>query len=230
MMGERTVMQEALFYSFSLEQHVPADHLLRSIDRFVDLHGIREHLRPFYSETGRPSNDPGLMIRMLIVGYCMGIRSERRLCEEVHLNLAYHWFCRLGLDGAVPDHSSLSMEPPALLACINRSTRIHAVLERGTPFCVNLLSAEHQELSGIFGGQVDPARRFNHGDWIIASHGIPYLADAESNIFCTVDAMFDYATHSIVVGQVNAVRLPRDDVRPLIFGDGRFLIAGRAGH
>ena len=91
MMGERTVAQDALFYSFSLDRHVPADHLLRSIDRFVDLSNIREHLRPFYSETGRPSIDPELMIRMLIIGYCMGIRSERRLCEEVHLNLAYRW-------------------------------------------------------------------------------------------------------------------------------------------
>jgi len=108
MMGERTVMQESLFYGFSLEDHVPADHLLRSIDRFVDLSGIREHLRPYYSETGRPSIDPELMIRMLIVGYSLGIRSERRLCEEVHLNLAYRWFCRLGLDGAVPDHSTFS--------------------------------------------------------------------------------------------------------------------------
>ena len=108
MMGERTVMQEALFYSFSIDSHVPADHLLRSIDRFVDLGGLREHLRPYYSETGRPSIDPELMIRMLIIGYCMGIRSERRLCEEVHLNLAYRWFCRLGLEGAVPDHSTFS--------------------------------------------------------------------------------------------------------------------------
>ena len=81
--------QEALFYSFSLERNLPADHLLRSIDRFVDLSGIREALKPFYSETGRPSTDPELMIRTLIIGYCMGIRSERRLCDEVHLNLAY---------------------------------------------------------------------------------------------------------------------------------------------
>jgi transposase len=108
MMGERTVMQEALFYEFNLEQHVPSDHLLRSIDRFVDLSGIRTHLRPFYSEIGRPSIDPELMIRMLIIGYCFGIRSERRLCEEVHLNLAYRWFCRLGLEGGVPDHSTFS--------------------------------------------------------------------------------------------------------------------------
>ena len=108
MMGERTVMQEALFYSFRIEDHVPQDHLLRSVDRFVDLTGVREHLKPFYSSTGRPSVDPELMIRMLLIGYCMGIRSERRLCEEVHLNLAYRWFCRLDLEGSVPDHSTFS--------------------------------------------------------------------------------------------------------------------------
>jgi transposase len=108
MMGHRQVEQAALFYEFSLERHVPADHLLRSIDRFVELEGVRRELAAFYSTMGRPSIDPELMIRMLIVGYCFGIRSERRLCEEVHLNLAYRWFCRLGLDGHVPDHSTFS--------------------------------------------------------------------------------------------------------------------------
>src|ERR1700686_2835962 len=108
MMGERRVMQEALFYGFSLERHVPDDHLLRKIDRFVDLSEVRAHLGPYYSDVGRPSIDPELMIRMLIVGYGFGIRSERRLCEEVHLNLAYRWFCRLGLEDAVPDHSTFS--------------------------------------------------------------------------------------------------------------------------
>lgn len=108
MMGERRVDQSALFYEFSLERHVPADHLLRAIDRFVELDGLRTHLAPFYSAIGRPSIDPELLIRMLLVGYCFGIRSERRLCEEVHLNLAYRWFCRLGLDGDVPDHSTFS--------------------------------------------------------------------------------------------------------------------------
>jgi transposase len=108
MMGKRRADQPAFFYDFSLEEHVPADHLLRSIDRFVDLEGVRTHLAPYYSSTGRPSVDPELMIRMLLIGYCRGIRSERRLCEEVHLNLAYRWFCRLGLKGEVPDHSTFS--------------------------------------------------------------------------------------------------------------------------
>jgi transposase len=107
-MGYRQVEQAALFYEFSLERHVPADHLLRAIDRFVAFGDLRRELAPFYSTIGRPSVDPELMIRMLIVGYCFGIRSERRLCEEVHLNLAYRWFCRLGLDGDVPDHSTFS--------------------------------------------------------------------------------------------------------------------------
>src|ERR1700728_2483684 len=108
MMGSRQIEQGVLFYNFSLDAHVPADHLLRSIDRFVELSELRRELAPFYSSVGRPSIDPELMIRMLIVGYCFGIRSERRLCEEVHLNLAYRWFCRLGLDGHVPDHSTFS--------------------------------------------------------------------------------------------------------------------------
>src|ERR1700730_16417055 len=107
MMGERRIGQEALFYEFSLERHVPETHLLRSIDRFVEFEGLRQELAPFYSSMGRPSIDPELMIRMLLVGYCLGIRSERRLCEEVHLNLAYRWFCRR-LEGKVPDHSTFS--------------------------------------------------------------------------------------------------------------------------
>jgi transposase len=83
--------------------------LLRRIDAVLDLGEVRAQLKPFYSSIGRPSVDPELMIRMLIVGYCYGIRSERRLCEEVHVNLAYRWFCRLGLDGAIPDHSTFSL-------------------------------------------------------------------------------------------------------------------------
>jgi len=108
MMGRRGDVQDRLFYSFNLDGHLPGDHLLRGIDQVLDLGDLHAHLGPFYSHTGRPSIDPELMIRMLIVGYCFGIRSERRLCEEVHLNLAYRWFCRLDLEDAVPDHSTFS--------------------------------------------------------------------------------------------------------------------------
>ena len=108
MMGQQARGQERLFYSFNLEAVVPANHLLRGIDRCLDLGDLRQHLADYYSHTGRPSVDPELMIRMLVVGYCYGIRSERRLCEEVHLNLAYRWFCRLTLEDAVPNHSTFS--------------------------------------------------------------------------------------------------------------------------
>ncbi len=107
MMGKR-VMAEPLFYTFRLDDHVPADHPLRAVDALLDTAFIRRVMAPHYSAIGRPSIDPELMIRMLLVGYLDGIRSERRLCAEVHLNLAHRWFCRLGLDGAVPDHSTFS--------------------------------------------------------------------------------------------------------------------------
>jgi len=108
MMGQQPPDQNNLFYNFCLDQYVPSDHLLRQIDQVLDLSHLRQHLSPYYSHTGRPSIDPELMIRMLIVGYCYGVRSERQLCEEVHLNLAYRWFCGLGLEDEVPNHSSFS--------------------------------------------------------------------------------------------------------------------------
>ena len=108
MMGFQTDSQARFFYSFNLEDHVPQNHLLRGINQYLDLSELRKHLSEHYSNTGRPSIDPELMIRMLIIGYSFGIRSERRLCEEVHLNLAYRWFCRLGLEDKVPDHSTFS--------------------------------------------------------------------------------------------------------------------------
>ena len=111
MMGRQTSDQRQLFYLFNLEERVPSSHLLRRINPVVTrvLADLREKLDPFYSETGRPSIDPELMIRMLLVGYCYGIRFERRLCEEVGLHLAYRWFCRLDLDDKVPDHSTFSV-------------------------------------------------------------------------------------------------------------------------
>jgi transposase len=108
MMGSSDTPQTPFFYAFNLDDVVPQDHLLRHIDRFLELSDLRQHLEPYYSHTGRPSVDPELMIRMLLIGYCLGIRSERRLCEEVKLNLAYRWFCRLSIEDKVPDHSTFS--------------------------------------------------------------------------------------------------------------------------
>ena len=107
MMGRQETKRE-LFVLISLNEYVPEDHLLRAVDQYLDLTEFRENLAQSYSHTGRPSVDPELMARMLIIGYCYGIRSERRLCEEVGMNLAYRWFCRLGLKDKVPDHSSFS--------------------------------------------------------------------------------------------------------------------------
>jgi transposase len=111
MMGRQAVDQSQLFYLFNLEERIPSRHLLRRINPIVTrvLAGLREKLQPFYSEIGRPSIDPELMLRMLIVAYCYGIRSERKLCEEVELHLAYRWFCRLTLEDKTPDHSTFSV-------------------------------------------------------------------------------------------------------------------------
>ncbi|ABD56131.1 ISPsy22 transposase truncated [Jannaschia sp. CCS1] len=89
-LGPRQEAQPALFYEFSLDDHVPQDHLLRSVDRFVDLSDIRQYFAELYSHTGRPSIDPELLIRMLLVGYCFGIRSERRLCERARVLQLFH--------------------------------------------------------------------------------------------------------------------------------------------
>ncbi len=105
MMGRRDGGQGQFFYSFDLDKMVPPDHLVRQIDGVFDLGWVHRELAPYYSHTGRPSIDPVLMIRMLIVGYVFAIRSERRLCSEVQVNLAYRWFCKLGIEDKIPDHS-----------------------------------------------------------------------------------------------------------------------------
>src|SRR5260370_18069581 len=111
MMGRQTSDQSQLLYLCNRGERIPGDPLLRRVNPIVTrvLADLREKLAPFYSDIGRPSIDPELMLRMLIVGYCYGIRFERRLCGEVELHLAYRWFCRLDLDDKVPDHSTFSV-------------------------------------------------------------------------------------------------------------------------
>src|SRR5246500_5262386 len=108
MMGRRERGQGQFFYAFDLDKAVPDDHLVRQIDGVLDLDWVHKELAAYYSHTGRPSIDPVLMIRMLIVGYVFAIRSERRLCSEVQVNLAYRWFCKLGIEDGIPDHSVFS--------------------------------------------------------------------------------------------------------------------------
>ncbi len=105
MLGRQKSGQGQFFYAFDLDKVVPPDHLVRQIDGLLDLSWVHNELAPFYSHTGRPSIDPVLMIRMLVVGYVFALRSERRLCAEVQVNLAYRWFCKLGIEDSIPDHS-----------------------------------------------------------------------------------------------------------------------------
>src|SRR5256714_4694003 len=108
MMGRLKHAQGQLFYSFCLEDVVPSDHRVREIAAVLDLSWVHGELAPYYSNLGRPSIDPVLMIRMLILGYVFAIRSERLLCREVQVNLAYRWFCGLSIEDKIPDHSAFS--------------------------------------------------------------------------------------------------------------------------
>lgn len=135
MMGRRGGDQRQLFYLFNLEDRIPTDHLLRRINPIVAevLADLRERLASFYSDIGRPSVDPELMLRMLMVGYCYGIRSERRLCEAVKLHLAYRWFCKLDLDDKVPHHSTFSVNR---LGRFRESDILRHVFERVVAACM----------------------------------------------------------------------------------------------
>jgi transposase len=108
MMGRQNNEQNHLFYEFRLDEAVPDDHLVRKIDGVLDLSWVHAELAPHYPTLGRPSVDPVLMIRMLIIGYVFGLRSERLLCRELQVNLAYRWFCKLGIEHKIPDHSAFS--------------------------------------------------------------------------------------------------------------------------
>lgn len=166
MLGERIGQQDRLFYEFDLDDRIPSDHLLRHLDSVLNLNWLRTKLAPFYSHTGRPSIDPELMIRMLLVGYCYSIRSERRLCQEVELNLAYRWFCRLGLEDAVPDHSTFSVnrhgrfrDSDVLRSVFEDVVRrcMEAGLVNGEGFAVDasVIEADASRFVRIEGSQID---------------------------------------------------------------------------
>ena len=117
--------------------------------------------------------------------------------------------------------SSVSVQPPSLLVCVNRSTRVHVELQRGRTFCVNFLSHDHSALSGAFGGRLSAEDRFSLGAWAVEDGQPPYLRDAQANLFCTVDATFEYGSHTIFIGRVESVRLS-GVLRPLVYADGRY--------
>jgi flavin reductase (DIM6/NTAB) family NADH-FMN oxidoreductase RutF len=116
--------------------------------------------------------------------------------------------------------NSLAMDPPSLLICVNHSASIHAPLLGRGRFCVNVLTTEHEELVAAFSGKLKGDARFQTGDWRAEEGGLPYLADAQCNLFCEIDSVVPYATHSIVIGRVVAVRV-EEGIRPLIFADGK---------
>jgi transposase len=166
MMGDRLIRQDRLFYDVCLEDRVPPDHLVRRLDAVLDLNWLRAELAPYYSHTGCPSVDPELMIRMMLLGYCYSIRSDRRLCQEVDMSFAYRWFCGLGLEGRVPDHSTFSVNrhgrfrdsdvlrqvfDRVLLGCMA------AGLVRGEGFAVDasVIEADASRFKRVEGAEID---------------------------------------------------------------------------
>ena len=141
MMGRLDQRQSQFFYSFDLDEAVPDDHLVRRIAAVLDLSWVHETLEPHYSNTGRPSIDPELMLRMLVLGYIFAIRSERQLAREVQVNLAYRWFCGLGLEDKVPDHSAFSR---ARNERFRQSDLLREMFERIVAACI---------ASGFVGGE-----------------------------------------------------------------------------
>ena len=119
MMGHQS-RSEGLFYYFRLEDQVPENHLLRLIDRHVNFEFIRAKLKDAYSDAGRPSIDPELLLRMLLVGYLYGVTSERKLVEELRMHLAWRWFTGLGFDQEIPHHSTLRFPRTGMVDSRNR--------------------------------------------------------------------------------------------------------------
>jgi transposase len=187
MMGRREDGQGQFFYSFDLDEVVPPDHLVRQIDAVLDLGWVHKELARYYSHTGRPSIDPVLMIRMLIVGYVFAIRSERRLCSEVQVNLAYRWFCKLGIEDNIPDHSVFCR---ARHERFRESDALRRVFEGVVAMCIaaGLVGGEAFSIdASLIKADVDKKKR-TPGDqpiaWPKASHAVrEYLAalDAARN-------------------------------------------------
>jgi len=166
MMGRREDRQVQFLYAFDLDKVVPADHLVRQIDGVLDLSWVHKELAPYYSHTGRPSIDPVLMIRMLLVGYVFALRSERRLCSEVQVNLAYRWFCKLSVEDQIPDHSVFSR---ARHERFRESDALRRVFEGVVAMCIaeGLVGGEAFSVdASLIKADVDKKRRVP-GEWPI---------------------------------------------------------------
>ena len=165
MMGRRNQDQGQLFYSFDLDAVVPGDHLVREIAAVLDLNWVYNELAPHYPPMGRPSIDPVLMIRMLIIGYIFAIRSERALCREVQVNLAYRWFCGLSIEDKLPDHSAFSR---ARNERFHNSGIFRRVFERVVGACINagLVGGEGFTVdASLIAADANKHRSIPGGDW-----------------------------------------------------------------
>jgi flavin reductase (DIM6/NTAB) family NADH-FMN oxidoreductase RutF len=146
--------------------------------------------------------------------------AMRRLASGVGVLTAHGPEGPVGM--AATSITSLTAEPPAILVCVNRSASIHACLSEGERFCVNLLSRHQSEVSAAFGSSAKREERFSVGHWSHDAEGLPWLEEAQANLSCRVAGLVPYATHSIVIGEVSAVRVA-ETVSPLIYQDGGYL-------
>jgi transposase len=184
MMGRRHDSQVQFLYAFDLDKVVPPDHLVRQIDGVLDLSWVHRELAPYYSHTGRPSIDPVLMIRMLLVGYVFALRSERRLCSEVQVNLAYRWFCKLSVEDHIPDHSVFSR---ARHERFRESDALRRVFEGVVAMCIaaGLVGGEAFSVdASLIKADVDKMKRLP-GDQPIAW---PTISHAVREYLATLDA------------------------------------------
>ncbi len=159
MMGRLETDQARFFYSYRLDELVPADHLVRKLDTVLDLSWVRAELAPYYSHTGRPSIDPEVMLRMLLVGYVFAIRSERQLCSEVQVNMAYRWFCGLSIESTIPDRSVFSR---ARHERFRQGDILRRVFERVVAKCIveGLVGGEAFSVdASLIKADVNPAKR-----------------------------------------------------------------------
>src|SRR5438270_9452356 len=194
MMGRRKDGQGLFFYSFDLDKVVPPDHLVRQIDGLLDLSWVHKELAPYYSHTGRPSIDPVLMIRMLIVGYVFAIRSGRRLCSEVQVNLAYRWFCKLGIEDNIPDHSVFCR---ARHERFRESDALRRVFEGVVAMCIaaGLVGGEAFSVdASLIKADVDKKKRMP-GDQLIAWPKAEEASHAVREYLATLDTVRDDEEH-----------------------------------
>lgn len=153
------------------------------------------------------------------------LQAMRRLASSVSVMTCADGTERHAM--AATSVTSLSLDPPSLLVCVNRSNAIYSALNKGADFCINVLSLEQEEISVACGGKLRGKERFTVGDWSQAEAGLPYLANAQSVLICAQDGRYDYGTHTIFIGRIKSIQ-NSDDVNPLVYVDGRYTTTAEA--